>query len=653
MGSTSSVPACCDDELCMPCNPRTWVPVGQDDSSRKKTKRPQIPLRNYNSLDVYAPPVDNTRHPHGALHPSSAARTLVPCGPPELGYLYQPYPVPRNNIEVGNLVPMCRAEGGGGGSAGDYAQDEYGNWYLNMPVHDFAHDDPAYCYPQSERTMKQDTNAARSARTDMSMATTACSVQQPQPTNVYSDLSCAAEPSHVMGGDSERNEAVSEKLSAVHTAFHTSTSSRIYDDERSEPRVSFSANGSMQKDAASRSGHSGRTAHSMRSGHISRTSAYSGGAYSGHVDADEISRVTARTSTYTGAAYSGNVDADERSRVPSGGDASEQHFRNWPSRGEDSRGGDQLGGVECGDDARTRSLVDVEIGRFALNDKLCAECAARHGAKVSQEGRSSGICTQALQYFETELAEMRRLPSTFCGFTFHAVEFSTAAVYAGWWNYRQRHGYGLHTWRDGSYYVGDWAHNCAEGLGMFARSCGTSYIGQWVANQARGLGHSKTSEDTEFCGVWEANELHGVGIEVSKKGHHYYGQFSHGVKDGVGRCMWDDGSHFDGEWRNNTISGLGTYVTCDGRIFRGEWENSEMHGMGIYAWSDGRSYRGEYRHDVKHGFGILEFPDGRSYEGLWDNGVQHGLGRVTTADGRSYRAMWSYGARVRIIEDSP
>lgn len=56
---------------------------------------------------------------------------------------------------------------------------------------------------------------------------------------------------------------------------------------------------------------------------------------------------------------------------------------------------------------------------------------------------------------------------------------ANGAKYLGQWLGKERHGYGVQTWKDGSKYEGEWAHDKANGHGTLYHADGDIYTGNW------------------------------------------------------------------------------------------------------------------------------------------------------------------------------
>ncbi|CAG9320529.1 unnamed protein product [Blepharisma stoltei] len=232
------------------------------------------------------------------------------------------------------------------------------------------------------------------------------------------------------------------------------------------------------------------------------------------------------------------------------------------------------------------------------------------------------------------------------------AQIENGAIYTGEWNNdKQRHGYGVQVWPDGSKYEGYWMFDKANGKGRLTHGDGDVYEGDWKDDKAHGYGVYMHTDGAKYQGNWQDDKQHGKGMETWPDGARYEGDYINGKKDGRGLFLWADGSTYDGEFQDNNIHGIGKYTWGDSRIYIGEWKNNKMDGKGLFKWSDGRSYEGEYAEDKKQGYGTFTWPDGRKYQGLWLNGKQHGKGVYFSAQGNKREGEWNDGKRVKWILD--
>ncbi|CAG9312094.1 unnamed protein product [Blepharisma stoltei] len=232
------------------------------------------------------------------------------------------------------------------------------------------------------------------------------------------------------------------------------------------------------------------------------------------------------------------------------------------------------------------------------------------------------------------------------------VEIENGAIYTGEWNNdKQRHGYGVQIWPDGSKYEGYWMLDKANGKGRLTHGDGDVYEGDWKDDKAHGFGIYMHTDGAKYEGQWQDDKQHGKGTETWPDGARYVGDYINGKKHGRGTFFWADGSTYDGEFQDNNIHGTGKYTWGDNRVYFGDWKNNKMDGKGIFEWSDGRRYEGEYVEDKKQGYGVFTWPDGRKYQGKWLNGKQHGRGAYYTSQGNKREGEWNEGKRVKWVVD--
>ena len=143
---------------------------------------------------------------------------------------------------------------------------------------------------------------------------------------------------------------------------------------------------------------------------------------------------------------------------------------------------------------------------------------------------------------------------------------------------REKQGFGVQVWPDGSKYEGFWHEDKAKGHGRFILADGDVYQGEWSEDKAHGYGEYFYAEGATYKGGWIDDKQEGEGKEDWPDGSYYQGFYLRGKKHGRGLFQWADGAKYDGEWRDN-----------------------KMHGRGEFKWSDGRVYIGDYYNDKKHG----------------------------------------------------
>jgi len=229
----------------------------------------------------------------------------------------------------------------------------------------------------------------------------------------------------------------------------------------------------------------------------------------------------------------------------------------------------------------------------------------------------------------------------------------SGAKYKGYLNAetKEKDGFGIQIWIDGSKYVGYWKSSKANGFGRLIHADGDVYEGYWNEDKANEYGIYTHLDGAKYSGYWKNDMQHGRGIETWSDGAKYEGEYEEGKKQGKGKFTWADGSYYEGKFLNNMIHGEGTYIWADGRKYVGSWISNKMEGRGIFTWPDGRKYIGEYQDDKKHGNGEFNWPDGKKYIGNWEHGKQHGRGTFFT-NNKSREGEWNCGKRVKWIGKS-
>jgi hypothetical protein len=68
---------------------------------------------------------------------------------------------------------------------------------------------------------------------------------------------------------------------------------------------------------------------------------------------------------------------------------------------------------------------------------------------------------------------------------------------------KEREGYGLMIWNDGSIYTGKWEEDIAQGYGKLTHADGDIYEGMWSDNMANGYGTFKNKLGGLYKGEWK------------------------------------------------------------------------------------------------------------------------------------------------------
>jgi hypothetical protein len=173
-------------------------------------------------------------------------------------------------------------------------------------------------------------------------------------------------------------------------------------------------------------------------------------------------------------------------------------------------------------------------------------------------------------------------------------------VYEGNFNDRTKHGYGKHTWSNGTVYEGNWENNVISGVGRLTDP---------LPNKPGEMVYMPTHE----------------------------GNFANNQKSGHGAMIYADGSVYTGDWQNDKINGNGRMQYNDGDTYIGSWENDMEHGKGKYNYHDHPyyvEYEGDFMRGDLHGRGTMKFRDGSMYEGDWVQGEMHGHGKFYDQKGK-------------------
>lgn len=79
--------------------------------------------------------------------------------------------------------------------------------------------------------------------------------------------------------------------------------------------------------------------------------------------------------------------------------------------------------------------------------------------------------------------------------------------YIGEWKGNLRHGWGKHTFKDGSIYEGYFENDLRNGLGTYYYASGETYTGYWKDDLMNGKGKITNANGKTVNGVWESGKL--------------------------------------------------------------------------------------------------------------------------------------------------
>ena len=127
--------------------------------------------------------------------------------------------------------------------------------------------------------------------------------------------------------------------------------------------------------------------------------------------------------------------------------------------------------------------------------------------------------------------------------------------YEGEWDIdsKQRCGFGIYVWTDGSIYEGMIENGKAHGQGRLIHADGDVYEGEWDDDKACGKGLYTHKDGASYEGKWMDDKQHGDGIETWPDGAKYEGPYQHGMKHGEGVFYWSDKSIYRGNFNRNNI----------------------------------------------------------------------------------------------------
>lgn len=218
---------------------------------------------------------------------------------------------------------------------------------------------------------------------------------------------------------------------------------------------------------------------------------------------------------------------------------------------------------------------------------------------------------------------------------------------------KQKNGFGIVTWEDGSKFFSSFLNNHAKGISRFYNSANkTEFCGFYENNIPCGYGvFSSLLHQVTFEGNWGKKELVGIGIEKWKDETYYQGEFLGSMKHGIGLYRWPDGTIYQGEWKKNSMTGFGIILFSDEKAYAGEVINGKMNGYGEFTWKNGNFYAGYYENDKKNGLGMFIWTRNplNAYIGFWTDGKQNGVGISINGEKVRY-AIWKEGRRDIVLQ---
>eukprot|EP00042_Codosiga_hollandica_P043973 m.425743 g.425743 ORF g.425743 m.425743 type:complete len:186 (-) comp56683_c1_seq37:144-701(-) len=112
----------------------------------------------------------------------------------------------------------------------------------------------------------------------------------------------------------------------------------------------------------------------------------------------------------------------------------------------------------------------------------------------------------------------------------HGAEYADSSCYEGWWDGRQKEGFGAVGFVDGARFLGQFQSGLPQGLGLYITPKGSKYIGEFHKGAFQGFGRY-----------------------INLDGARYEGQFSNGKAMGLGVLFYADGSKEEGEFQGKTL----------------------------------------------------------------------------------------------------
>lgn len=108
----------------------------------------------------------------------------------------------------------------------------------------------------------------------------------------------------------------------------------------------------------------------------------------------------------------------------------------------------------------------------------------------------------------------------------------------------QRHGFGLHSCKNGDYYKGDWREDVRHGKGKMVFASGLVYEGEWANDKTWGEGVATYPNGDEYVGEWRQDHRWGWGLQKLNNGDSFEGEWVDDFMHGKGRYDYSDGGYY-------------------------------------------------------------------------------------------------------------
>eukprot|EP00042_Codosiga_hollandica_P043971 m.425418 g.425418 ORF g.425418 m.425418 type:complete len:182 (-) comp56683_c1_seq15:233-778(-) len=108
------------------------------------------------------------------------------------------------------------------------------------------------------------------------------------------------------------------------------------------------------------------------------------------------------------------------------------------------------------------------------------------------------------------------------------------------------------------------------------------YEGWWDGRQKEGFGAVGFVDGARFLGQFQSGLPQGLGLYITPKGSKYIGEFHKGAFQGFGRYINLDGARYEGQFSNGKAMGLGVLFYADGS----KEEGYDCHSLGCFRYSN-------------------------------------------------------------------
>ncbi|MCB0448253.1 MAG: hypothetical protein KDD03_12245, partial [Gelidibacter sp.] len=178
-------------------------------------------------------------------------------------------------------------------------------------------------------------------------------------------------------------------------------------------------------------------------------------------------------------------------------------------------------------------------------------------------------------------------------------------TYVGFFEYGNKHGFGIYTWSSGDTYTGMWEYNLAQGYGAYQAKAGDYMSGEFKKELLNGYAIKMFGNNSAEYGFYKDGKL------VTK--YNYYannkvkGCFAGECYNGYGQYIYDNGGKFIGFYKNGYMH-QGVWYSPNGDAYTGQFgPNNTFEGYGNYTYKNKDSYSGQYKNSKREGKGVMYY----------------------------------------------